>query len=194
MISITHPTARDMALYAVYLVVVIDIFASALSVPIMPFYVRTLCRCTRADVATSCEDPVCKQLGGATASLGFMFSSFAIAQLVSNAWLGPLSDAVGRKAILTLTLSGACLGAFASGLAPSFSWLVAARVFIGFCSGTMSTANAYIADISSLKERPALMANMGTLLQLCFMFGPGVGAGLTELDRRAPFWVRLGLG
>ena len=108
MISITHPTARDMALYAVYLVVVIDIFASALSVPIMPFYVRTLCRCTSADVATSCEDPVCKQLGGATASLGFMFSSFAIAQLVSNAWLGPLSDAVGRKAILTLTLSGAC--------------------------------------------------------------------------------------
>ena len=107
MISITHPTARDMALYAVYLVVVIDIFASALSVPIMPFYVRTLCRCTSADVATSCEDPVCKQLGGATASLGFMFSSFAIAQLISNAWLGPLSDAVGRKAILTLTLSGA---------------------------------------------------------------------------------------
>ena len=192
MISITHPTARDMALYAVYLVVVIDIFASALSVPIMPFYVRTLCRCTSADVATSCEDPVCKQLGGATASLGFMFSSFAIAQLVSNAWLGPLSDAVGRKAILTLTLSGACLGAFASGLAPSFSWLVAARVFIGFCSGTMSTANAYIADISSLKERPALMANMGTLLQLCFMFGPGVGAGLAELDRRAPFWVSAG--
>jgi|TARA_B110001469_G_scaffold98478_1_gene95220 MFS family permease len=50
---------------------------------------------------------VCNRLGGATASLGFMFSSFAIAQLISNAWLGPLSDAVGRKAILTLTLSGA---------------------------------------------------------------------------------------
>ena len=45
------------------------------------------------------------------------------------------------------------MGAFASGLAPSFSWLVAARIFIGFCSGTMSTANAYIADISSPKER-----------------------------------------
>ena len=49
--------------------------------------------------------------------------------------------------------TGACVGAFASGLAPSFSWLVAARIFIGFCSGTMSTANAYIADISSTKER-----------------------------------------
>uniref|UniRef100_A0A7S0DZB9 Major facilitator superfamily (MFS) profile domain-containing protein n=1 Tax=Phaeocystis antarctica TaxID=33657 RepID=A0A7S0DZB9_9EUKA len=192
MISITHPTARDMALYAVYLVVVIDIFASALSVPIMPFYVRDLCGCESMDAAASCADPVCNRLGGATASLGFMFSSFAIAQLISNAWLGPLSDAVGRKAILTLTLSGACIGAFASGLAPSYSWLVAARIFIGFCSGTMSTANAYIADISSIKERPTLMANMGTLLQLCFMFGPGVGAGLAELDRRAPFWVSAG--
>ena len=108
MISITHPTARDMALYAVYLVVVIDIFASALSVPIMPFYVRDLCGCESMDAAASCADPVCNRLGGATASLGFMFSSFAIAQLISNAWLGPLSDAVGRKAILTLTLSGAC--------------------------------------------------------------------------------------
>ena len=49
--------------------------------------------------------------------------------------------------------AGACIGAFASGLAPSYSWLVAARIFIGFCSGTMSTANAYIADISSIKER-----------------------------------------
>ena len=38
---------------------------------------------------------MCNRLGGATASLGFMFSSFAIAQLISNAWLGPLSDAVG---------------------------------------------------------------------------------------------------
>ena len=36
------------------------------------------------------------------------------------------------------------------------------------------------------------MANMGTLLQLCFMFGPGVGAGLAELNRRAPFWVSAG--
>ena len=135
MISITHPTARDLALYAVYLVVVIDIFASALSVPIMPFYVRDLCGCDSMDVAASCADPVCyrlrgargargltltlslspshnpnqvcNRLGGATASLGFLFSSFAIAQLISNAWLGPLSDAVGRKAILTLTLSGA---------------------------------------------------------------------------------------
>ena len=160
MISIINPSARDLALYAVYLVVVIDIFASALSVPIMPFYVRDLCGCESMDAAASCADPVCNRLGGATASLGFMFSSFAIAQLISNAWLGPLSDAVGRKAILGITLSGAAIGAFASGLAPTYSWLVGARIFIGFCSGTMSTANAYIADISNAKERPALMANV----------------------------------
>ena len=59
MISITHPTARNAALYAVYLVVVIDIFASALSVPIMPFYVRDLCGCESMDAAASCADPVC---------------------------------------------------------------------------------------------------------------------------------------
>ena len=68
MISITHPTARDMALYAVYLVVVIDIFASALSVPVMPFYVRDLCGCESMDAHASCADPVCYRLGGSRAA------------------------------------------------------------------------------------------------------------------------------
>ena len=196
MISITNPSARDLALYAVYLVVVIDIFASALSVPIMPFYVRDLCGCESMDAAASCADPVCNRLGGATASLGFMFSSFAIAQLISNAWLGPLSNAVGRKAILGITLSGAAIGAFASGLAPTYSWLVGARIFIGFCSGTMSTANAYIADISNAKERPALMANVAGPCQNPQLHRPLGGAcsscGHPPLQRPAAYAPALG--
>ncbi|KAL1514921.1 hypothetical protein AB1Y20_004001 [Prymnesium parvum] len=166
---ITHPSPRDLALFGIYLVVVIDMMASALTVPVMPFYVM--------------------KLGGASSSLGFMFSVFAIAQLVSTSWMGPLSDTVGRRAILTVTLGGAGIGMIGSSIATTFTWLVASRVFIGACSGTMSAANAYIADITNPKERPALMANVGSLVQICFMFGPGIGAGLAELDNRAPFWV-----
>lgn len=177
-----------MALFGVYMVVAIDMLASALTIPIMPFFVASVCGCDDG-VEGQCKDPVCNRLGGASSSLGFMFSAFAVAQLLSNAWMGPLSDTVGRRAILTVTLGGAGIGMIASSLAPSFTWLVASRIFIGACSGTMSAANAYIADISTSKERPGLMANVGTLVQLCFMFGPGVGAGLAELDRRAPFWV-----
>ena len=188
MISITRPSPRDLALIGVYMVVVIDIFASALTVPVMPFYVSQVCGCESMD-DTSCEDAVCNQLGGPSTSLGFMFSAFAIAQLISNMWIGPLSDKIGRRAILVVTLGGSCVGMLGSSVAPTFTLLVASRIFIGFCSGTMSTANAYIADITTPKERPALMANVGTLLQVCFMFGPGVGSGLAELDKRAPFWV-----
>ena len=144
---------------------VIDIFASALTVPVMPFYIMKVCGCESVD-DVECADPICNKLGGSSASLGFMFSSFAIAQLIANGWMGPLSDAIGRRAIFTITLGGACVGMIGSSMAPTYLWLVASRVFIGFCSGTMSTANAYIADITTPKERPALMANVGTLLQI----------------------------
>lgn len=192
MVSFSTPKPRDLALIGVYSVVTIDILASALTIPIMPFYVAQVCGCGEDLTVANCEDPLCNRLGGASSSLGFMFSSFAIAQLLSTCWLGPLSDAIGRRAIMAITLGGAGVGMIGSSIAPSYAWLVATRIFIGACSGTMSTANAYIADISAPKERPALMANVGTLVQLCFMFGPGVGAGLAELDRRAPFWVGAG--
>jgi len=190
MFSITHPSKRDLALFGVYSVVVIDILSSALTVPVMPFYVSTLCGCD--EQGEGCSDPICHRLGGVSSSLGFMFSSFAIAQLLSNAWMGPLSDVIGRRRIMVVTLGGAGVGMLSSSLATSFLMLVASRIFIGFCSGTMSAANAYIADISTPKERPALMANVGTLLQFCFLFGPATGSGLAELDNRAPFWVGAG--
>ena len=176
---------KDLALLCVYVVVAIDMLASALTVPAIPFYVEELCGCD----GEACSDALCDRLGGSSSALGTMFSSFAIAQLLSSAWMGPLSDKVGRKAILTVTLGGAGLGILGSSMATSFVQLLASRVFIGACSGTMSACNAYIADISTPKERPSLMANVGTLVQLCFMFGPGVGAGLSAMDHRAPFWV-----
>ena len=77
--SLTRPSPRDLALFAVYAVVVIDIFASALSVPIMPFYVRSLCGCeeipANATAANTtrpeyrCTDPICTRLGGPTAAV-----------------------------------------------------------------------------------------------------------------------------
>lgn len=155
------------------MVVAIDMLASALTVPIMPFYVSKVCSCSD-DPVKPCGDPICNRLGGASGSLGFMFSAFAVAQLLSNGWMGPLSDRVGRRAILTVTLGGAGIGMLATSYARTFVFLVGSRVFIGACSGTMSAANAYIADISTKAERPALMANVGSLVQLCFMFGPGV--------------------
>merc|ERR1719272_1028481 len=139
MFSVTRPSPRDLALIGVYMVVVIDIFASALTVPVMPFYVSQVCGCESMD-DTSCEDAVCNQLGGPSTSLGFLFSAFAIAQLISNMWIGPLSDKVGRRSILVVTLGGSCVGMLGSSVAPTFTLLVASRVFIGFCSGTMSTA------------------------------------------------------
>ena len=187
-ISITNPTPRDWALFSIYLVVFIDMMATALTIPVMPYYVTAVCGCVDGE----CSDHICAKLGGSAPSLGYLYSSFGIAQLLSNGWMGPLSDRIGRRKILTVTLGGAMVGMLGSSFAPSYLLLLASRVFIGACSGTMSACNAYIADITAPAERPALMANVGTLVQFCFMFGPGVGAGLAQMDKRAPFWVGAG--
>ena len=73
MISITRPSSRDMALIGVYMVVVIDIFASALSVPVMPFYVSQVCGCESMD-DTDCEDAVCWGACGVSHNVGAPFT------------------------------------------------------------------------------------------------------------------------
>ena len=138
---ILFKTPRDLALLSVYLVVAIDMLGSALTVPVMPFFVEAVCGCSEQG---TCVDLYCSRLGGSVSSLGVLFSSFAVAQLCSSAWMGPLSDRIGRRRIMIVSLVGSGIGMLASSLAPNFVLLLAARLFIGSCSGTMSAANAYM--------------------------------------------------
>jgi hypothetical protein len=113
---------RDRALLCVYATVAIDMLGSALTVPVMPFFVESL--------------------GGDASSLGIIFSTFAIAQMAAGLWMGAASDRLGRRPILLVSLAGSAVGMLGSGLAPTYNSLLAWRFFLGSFSGTSSTANA----------------------------------------------------
>merc|ERR1712185_244558 len=90
-------TPRQRALGCVYAAVLIDMLGSALTLPTMPFYAQAL--------------------GASPAQLGNIFSAFAIAQVISQAWMGWAGDKFGRRAVLLLALIGPALGFAASALA-----------------------------------------------------------------------------
>lgn len=88
-----------------------------------------------------------EELGGDAKALGAVYSSFAIAQLASSAWMGLVSDRVGRRAIFLLSISASAAGMLGSALAPTYTVFLASRTWLGLFAGTMATANAYIAEV-----------------------------------------------
>jgi len=78
-------------------------------------------------------------------------------------------------------------------LAPSLVWLFAGRVVAGACAATVSTAFAYIADVTPAERRAKAMGMVGVAFGLGFVIGPAVGGLLGATDPRQPFWVAAAL-
>lgn len=172
--------ARDRALLCVYGVIAVDTAASALNTPVMPFLVESL---PSAPLIT---------LGKAT-RLGAVYSTFALAQMVSSTWMGPASHVLGRRMVFLVSLSALCAGMAVSALAPDYSTFLASRAWLGLFAGTMATANAYIAEVALPAERANLMAWVGTVAQLAFVVCPAIGGFVSGLaaagGMRAPFFI-----
>jgi MFS transporter, DHA1 family, tetracycline resistance protein len=78
-------------------------------------------------------------------------------------------------------------------LAPSLSWLFVGRVISGITSASISTAFAYIADITAPEKRAAVFGKIGVAFGAGFILGPALGGLLGDSDPRLPFWVAAGL-
>ena len=160
---------RQRSLFCVYSAVLIDMLGNALTLPTMPFYAQ--------------------ELGASPVQLGNIFSAFAITQVISQAWMGYAGDKIGRRAVLLIALIGPSFGFAASALAWDFWSLMFARAFLGLVSGCIATANAYVAEIVPKDERARLMAGLGAMTSMAFLFGPPIGSALAQFGLTAPFWV-----
>lgn len=128
---------------------------------------------------------------------GVLGSLYAIAQfLLSPVW-GGLSDRIGRRATLLVTIGGTALGYVLWMFAGSFATLVAARLLNGAMAGNIATAAAAAADVSSGRERAKAMGIVGMAIGLGFLVGPAIGgaaaAEILRLDRAWPAGAALGL-
>jgi MFS family permease len=148
------------SLAVIFLTVFIDLLGFGMVLPLLPIY---------ADVFT--EDP-------AGWRLGLLMASFSAMQFVFAPVWGRVSDHIGRRPVLMIGLSGSVIFYTLFGIATdlgSLALLFVSRIGAGIAGATIPTAQAYIADSTSLEKRPKGMALIGVAFGLGFTFGPLLG-------------------
>lgn len=119
------------------------------------------------------------QLGASALETGLLMSIYSLMQFVFSPVWGRLSDRFGRRRILLICLFGEVFSYLFFAQARTLEWLFLARMLSGFFGASISTASAYISDITPPKERSKGMALIGAAFGLGFLFGPAIGGGLT---------------
>ena len=162
----------------IFLTVFIDVIGLGIIIPLLPFYAE--------------------KFGASPAVITLLFSSFSLMQFLFAPFWGSLSDRLGRKPIILLSISGSCLAYLWCGLANSLWMLFASRLLAGFMGGTIVTAQAYVSDITTPENRAKGMGMVGASLGLGFTFGPAIGgflAGINpeQINYQLPLFAAAGL-
>ena len=145
----------------VFLIVFIDLVGFGIVIPILPLYAE--------------------EYGPSPVIFGLLMASFSVMQFIFAPILGRLSDRVGRRPVLLVSLLGSALGYVLFGLAGSIAMLFASRIIDGISGGNISTAQAVIADITGPEERAKGMGLIGAAFGLGFILGPAIGALLVTV-------------
>eukprot|EP00429_Kryptoperidinium_foliaceum_P023641 CAMPEP_0176155032 /NCGR_PEP_ID=MMETSP0120_2-20121206/79209_1 /TAXON_ID=160619 /ORGANISM="Kryptoperidinium foliaceum, Strain CCMP 1326" /LENGTH=432 /DNA_ID=CAMNT_0017492151 /DNA_START=6 /DNA_END=1304 /DNA_ORIENTATION=- len=171
--GITGLLVPTYAFWLVCLTVFVDALGGAIAVPVLPFYAEAF------DVNT--------------AKVGLVFSAFNLSQVLCLPLLGRISDIVGRRGVLYVTLFGGALGAAGQGLAPTFWVLVASRAVSGACAAVTGTANTYVSDITTDEARGRYLSLLLNCNGLALAVGPGLGGLVGSLGLNVPAEINGGL-
>lgn len=125
----------------------------------------------------------------ASAILGVFATAFALVQFVASPVLGLLSDRFGRRPIILLSSLGSAFDCAMLAVAPNLWWLFVGRVLSGATSASMSSAAAYIADVTPPEKRAAAFGMVGAAFGIGFTVGPALGGVLAGFGLRVPFIV-----
>lgn len=166
-------TASRGSLLIIFLTVFVDLLGFGMVLPLMPVYAKEL-----AGEYTDAQQGWI---------IGLLMASFSAMQfLFAPAW-GRLSDRIGRRPVLMVGLAGSfiCYALFAvATVLESLTGLFICRIGAGIAGATISTAQAYIADTTTLEKRAKGMALIGAAFGLGFTFGPLLGAIGFVIDDR----------
>ncbi len=154
-------------------VVIVDLIGFGIVMPVLPFYA--------------------KEFGASATVLGMLLMCHAAAQFVFAPLWGRLSDRIGRRPVLLMTIAGTALSLLALGLATSLPWVFAARVLGGAFAANVSVASAYVADVTAEEERTRWMGMLGASFGIGFLLGPAIGGGLAPFGYHVPLLVAAGL-
>ena len=114
---------------------------------------------------------------------------YAFMQFLFSPLIGNLSDRYGRRPIILMSLLGLGLDYVFMYFAPSLGWLILGRAISGMFGASFTSAAAYIADISTDKNRAQNFGLIGAAFGIGFVIGPAIGAAASEFGLRVPFMV-----
>ncbi len=165
---------RQGAIIFIFITILIDILGIGLIIPVLP--------------------KLFEEVGGLNASEaaitgGLLTATYGVMQFLFAPIIGGLSDQYGRRPLLLAALLGFGLDYMVIVFAPNISWFFVARVIAGICGSSVTVANAYIADISSDKDRAKNFGMIGAAFGLGFVVGPSLGGLLGEVGTKVPFIV-----
>src|ERR1700761_55834 len=175
---LTESPARGGAVAFIFVTILLDMFALGLIMPILPKLVESF---------------VADDTASAARIFGLFGTAWALMQFFFSPILGGLSDRFGRRPVVLLSNFGLAIDYVLMALAPSLSWLFVGRVISGITSASISTAFAYIADITPAEQRAAVFGKVGAAFGAGFIIGPAIGGLLGGQDPRLPFWVAAAL-
>lgn len=130
-----------------------------------------------------------ERFGASGLEVGLLFASFSLAQLVFSPILGRLSDRIGRKPVILVSLLGTAVGSFITGAAGSLWMLYLGRIIDGASGASVAVAQGAVTDLAPVEHRPRLLGFIGAAFGVGFVLGPALG-GLASLGGvHLPFFV-----
>ena len=161
-----------------FLIVFVDLVGFGIVIPLLPFYAE--------------------HFGAGPERVTLVMATYSLAQFVAAPLWGRLSDRVGRRPVLILSLAGAILSYLLLASATTLWMIFLARALAGFTAGNIAAAQAFVADRTPPEKRARGMGMIGAAFGLGFILGPAIGGVLaghdpTDIDFAAPAYAAAGL-
>jgi DHA1 family tetracycline resistance protein-like MFS transporter len=154
-------------------VIVVDLIGFGIVVPILPFW--------------------SERFGANGLLLGLLVASHAAMQFLFAPRWGRLSDRIGRRPVMLITIAGTALSLLFLGLADSLAQIFLARLLSGIFGSNISVATAYLTDVTEEADRTRWMGMIGASFAVGFTLGPPIGGLLSRAGHGVPMLVAAGM-
>lgn len=165
---------KSAAIGFIFITMLIDITGWGIIIPVIPKLIQEL---IHDDVSEAAK------IGG------WIAFAYAITQFIFAPIIGNLSDKFGRRPIILISLFAFGLDYILLALAPNITWLFIGRIIAGISGASITTASAYIADVSTPENRAKNFGMIGAAFGLGFIIGPVIGGLLGQFGSRVPFYA-----
>jgi MFS transporter, DHA1 family, tetracycline resistance protein len=154
----------------IFVTILIDLIGFGIMIPVLPYYVKL------------------PEFHASPFEIGMLFAVYSAMQFIFSPILGGLSDKYGRRPILFFSLLGTCVAALITGLSTTLWMVFIGRMMDGVTGGNISTAQAYIADVTTKENRAKGMGLVGAAFGFGFVLGPMIGGFLSQFGTHVPFF------